>query len=125
MWRQLLALAYPDAGGEYELFVWIQGLHEHAAGDAIDPPVYERPRRTTNGDSSRARVPFESAFGRAGSFAELTLQVVAIAGHVDPEYGGLLRLLSDGEEATHGTFRKQHHQGATYRTLAAIAYGAA
>ena len=90
----------------------------------------DRPRRARYADAASARaterIPYEAAFGNAGSFAELTYQAVLLAEEVGEPYAGVLRLLSDCYEATGADAvpYRQQHQGATYKQLAAIAYRA-
>jgi hypothetical protein len=131
MWRRLLRVVHPDTYGDHDLFIWAGALFEHVAGDAIEeaprhvrrePPKHHP--RTTSGD----RIPFEEAFDRAPSFTHLTEQALGLAenGALDPAHAALLRLLADCREM--GTadriLYRQQHEGATYRTLAAIAYKA-
>ncbi len=134
MWRRLLRLAHPDAGGDDALFVWCRHLQDYVAGDAPErgraervhpePPrrEYGRPRDATPADSPR--VPYEAAFDRAASFADLTAQAVALADTVGEPYAALLRLLGDcydvGEPG--GSLYRQQNQGATYKQLAAIGH---
>jgi len=136
MWRRLLARVHPDTGVEAELFVWCRHLQEYvlgdAASDAIDPPIHQRPRRTTTNDTPR--VPFEAAPGhapghaqaRAGSFDELTRQALAVADDAPAIYGRLLLLLVDCYDAgvAGGVIYRQQRQGATYKQLAAIGHRA-
>jgi hypothetical protein len=134
MWRRLLFCVHPDRGGEHELFIWTQALYEHVAGDTIEPVVDDRSRRERyssgqeygTGANNAERVPYEEAFGRAGSFAELTLQDLMFADEAGEPYARVLRLLRDCYEATEaeGTLYRWQHQGATYRTLAAQGTGA-
>ncbi len=125
MWRRLLRLAHPDAGGDDALFVWCRHLQEYVAGDAPSGTPrreYGRPRDATPADSPR--VPYEAAFDRAASFADLTAQAVALADTVGEPYAALLRLLGDcydvGEPG--GSLYRQQNQGATYKQLAAIGH---
>jgi hypothetical protein len=127
MWRRLLRLAHPDAGGDDALFVWCRHLQEYVAGDAPERVRAERvhpepPRRATPADSPR--VPYEAAFDRAASFADLTAQAVGLADTVGEPYAALLRLLGDcydvGESG--GPLYRQQNQGATYKQLAAIGH---
>jgi hypothetical protein len=123
MWRRLLALAHPDRAGDHELFIWVEGLHEHVAGDRIElqprRPAYERERRASEPSE---RVPYHDAFDRAESFSGLTRAVLRLSERVEEPYASLLALLSDCEEEFSGPLYKQQHQGATYRTLAAIGH---
>jgi hypothetical protein len=128
MWRRLMAVVHPDCNGDHDLFVWVTGLHEYVAGDDPEPVYDDRSRRERYAESSRTteRVPYEQAFGRAGSFTELTRQAVMLGAEVGEPYGALLRLLADCYEASEadGTPYRHQHQGATYRSLAAIAHRA-
>lgn len=85
MWRRVLARCHPDAGGEHELFIWARALYEYVAGGAIGEALedartpYERRQPPRHPSSpSGERVPYEEAFGRAGSFGELTRQAVIL-----------------------------------------------
>jgi hypothetical protein len=131
MWRRLLRVVHPDIGGDHGLFIWAGALHDHVAGDAPEeaprhvrrePPKHHP--RTTSGD----RVPFEEAFDKAPSFTHLTEQALALAenGALDPAHAALLRLLADCREmgTADRVLYRQQHEGATYETLAAIAYKA-
>jgi hypothetical protein len=121
-----LRIVHPDSGGSSDLFVWVRNLQEHVAGDAIDPPrpEYTPPRRSTTADSPR--VPFEDAFEVASSFDDLTRQAVEMADRVGAPYAGLLRLLADCRDVGEvgGPVYRQQHQGATWKSAAAVAYKA-
>jgi len=71
-------------------------------------------------------VPFEAAFDKAASFSDLTAQAVSQADQVGEPYARVLRALADCHEAGQGdsVLYRQQHQGATYKSLAAIAYRA-
>jgi hypothetical protein len=117
MWRKLLRLTHPDAGGDHDLFVWARELQERVrAGGELPPP---RSRKATREKQPPARVPFEEAFYKAESFTDLTAQAVALADKVDPLYGRLLRLLEDCEEAAEDY---QQNIGSTYKQLAYAAH---
>jgi hypothetical protein len=128
MWRRLLAIVHPDRGGDGDLFIWTRNLQEYVAGDDPEPVVDARSSeaRERHADDNRnaERIPYEEAFGRAGTFAELTHQAVLFAGEVGEPYASLLRLLADCYEATEadGTLYRQQHQGSTYRQLAYVAH---
>jgi hypothetical protein len=126
MWRQLLKLTHPDGSGSHDLFIWTRSLYEYVAGDAPEeaPPRARRqpPRHPTTGE----RVDYVDAYTNAGSFHELTRRAVDMASRVGEPYASLLRLLVDCQEAPPrdvGLFRQQS-QGASYRSLAAIAHRA-
>lgn len=127
LWKRLIARTHPDAGGDHDLFIWTTALYEHVAGDGVeplprearrDPPRHHTP--TTDAD----RVDFTAAFDRAGSFDGLTRAAVMYADEVGEPYAGLLRMLRDCFEAGPEDVAayRQQHQGATYKTLAAIAH---
>jgi hypothetical protein len=128
MWRRLLSLVHPDRGGDHDVFIWTRELYEHVAGDGIEgartyaerrnpPPRYP----TDAGD----RIPFSEA-ARMGGFARLTEYALIVAEEVAEPYAGLLRLLADCREAPRSdiAMTRQQRQGATYKTLAAIAHAA-
>ncbi len=126
MWRRLLRSVHPDAGGDHDLFIWADALREHVAGDHVDPPrpEYTPPRRSTTNASPR--VPFEAAFKVASCFDDLTRQAVEMAERVGEPYAGLLRLLADCRDVgeTGGPVYRMQHQGATWKSAAAVAYKA-
>jgi hypothetical protein len=121
MWRRLLALTHPDRGGEPDLFIWCEMLRELVAGDAIEPPIYERPRRTTNADSPR--LDFAAAHD-VPNFDALTQRALDLAGTVPEPFNSVLWTLvgcyTVGEHA--GPLYRQQWTGATYRSLAAIGH---
>jgi hypothetical protein len=125
MWRMLLKRCHPDHGGEHDLFVWLQALYEHVAGNAIEDARTSYPRRQppphpTTGE----RIDFTAAYSVAGSFDELTLRAVRIGNEAGEPYRSLLRLLEGCAYSYDIPLSRQQEQGATYRTLAAIAYAA-
>jgi hypothetical protein len=126
MWHRLLFRVHPDQGGDAALSVWVRNLQKHVAGDDVEPVVDDRSRRARYGGTARnaERVPFEQAFGKAGSFAELTRQAVMLADEVGEPHASLLRLLADCYEASEaeGTLYRQQMRGATYNQLAYIAH---
>ena len=124
-WRLLLALVHPDRGGDHDFFIWVRALYDHVAGDGIeDPPrrpAYERERRSPD---PVERVPYHDAFNMP-SFNDLTRRVLDVSDRVEEPYARILALVYDcAEEPRRGALYKQQHQGATYKTLAAIAYAA-
>ncbi len=116
MWRRLLARAHPDTGGDEALFVWAHALREHVAGDFLDPPTYEQPRRTTNADSPR--VPFRGDLDHEA----LTRRALDLAGEVPGAYAWLLKLLSDCYPSSSGRLLHEQGRGASYKRLAAIGH---
>ena len=107
------ALAHPDAGGDHELFLWIASLHEHVAGDDIEP-ARPRPHRTPECETER--VSFEAALG----FDALTTRALALSRTAGDPYGGVLALLTGCWEPAHPIIRCR--RGASYRQLAYIAH---
>src|SRR5688572_27750004 len=102
MWRALLKRAHPDQGGSDALFVWVQALFEHVAGDTIEePPRSTRrdPPRHYPPTDDKDRVPYADAFSRFDGFSTLTLWALEMAEDLEYPYRGLLRLLSDCHEA--------------------------
>jgi len=129
MWRRLLSRCHPDAGSDHDLFIWADALRDHVAGDAPEPVQHRHERRQPprhHAPTTAERIPYEAAFDNAADFHDLTRQAVALAGSVDPVHGLLLGLLADCYEVGPDdvTLHRQQHQGATYKTLAAIAYAA-
>jgi hypothetical protein len=119
---------HPDAGGTHELFIWAQALREHLAaplsyGHASTP---HHRHSASESDGEPDRVDFTWAFGESHSFSELTVRAIQMAGDVPSVYGRLLEMLGDCFEAASDdpTTCRQQHQGATYRSLAAVAYKA-
>jgi hypothetical protein len=129
MWRKLLRVVHPDSPsgvGDGDLFVWCRHLQEYVVGDALEPPrsEYEPPRRTTTEDSPR--VDFATASVKAESFGALTAQAVELGKELEEPYATLLGLLEDCKEVGQegGVIFRQQNQGATYKSLAALAYRA-
>ncbi len=121
MWRRLLKRTHPDQGGDDALFVWTRLVQEAICGREVreeDPP-------SPTPKEGPARVPFDEAFEKAQSFADLTRQAVALADTVDATYRTLLFLLEDIEEEDEDSpLFTQQQLGATYKTLAAIGHAA-
>jgi uncharacterized protein YbaR (Trm112 family) len=102
-------------------------LREHVAGDGIEdartgyqyrqPPPHQ-PRPAT-GD----RVDYTSAYDAPG-FDALTDRAVRIGNEAGEPYRTILALLADCAESFELHLSRQQQQGATYRTLAAIAHSA-
>ena len=124
MWRKLLARAPPDAGGDHELFIWARIFHDVVCARVREDP----PPRAAQSSTPReglARVPFDEAFEKAQSFADLTRQAVALANTVDAAFARLLLSLEDCEaEDEDSPLHAQQQLGATYKTLAAIGHAA-
>jgi hypothetical protein len=124
MWRRLLRVCHPDGAGDDALFVWVRELQQHVAGDDVEPLRKENvpPRRTTMADSPR--VDYSDAFNKADSFEDLTRLAVDLADTLQEPYRVVLKLLKDCYEVDEaaGIMFRQQHQGATYKSLAAIAH---
>jgi hypothetical protein len=122
MWRRLLKRSHPDSGGTHELFIWATALRDHVVGAQEEPfpRVQAKPER---GDGPE-RIEFAHAFNRFGSFAELTQHAVRVGSSTLEPYKSLLLLLVDCYEAQEGPLLKMQCQGATYKSLAALAYKA-
>ena len=124
LWKKLLRHVHPDAGGDGDLFVWVRELQEHVAGDGVEllPQEVRRdpPRHHTTGE----RIDYTKAFNRADSFDGLTRAAVLYAYDVGAPYDSLLGMLRDCYEVptSDTALHRQQHQGATYKTLAAIAH---
>jgi hypothetical protein len=106
----------------------VRALYEHVTGDGPDDRRTYAERRnppqrhpTDAGD----RLSFTDA-DRLGGFDRLTAHALAVAEEVVQPYAELLRLLSDCREAPASdiALTRQQRQGATYKTLAAIAHAA-
>ncbi len=120
MWRKLLARAYPDAGGNHELFIWVGSVKEHVlksttASQASSPPSAE-PRSEPRTVYEDGRVPFP-ADSICGA---LTATAIERAGAVGMLYRRLLLLLEDCYTAAHLPHEEQ--RGASYKRLAFIAH---
>lgn len=125
MWRLLLRRCHPDTGGTEEVFVWAMMLREHVAGDAIEEPGPRVKREPPKHKESGDRLDYTAAFS-FGGFTDLTRSAVNIGEQGSSPQIRLLTLLSDCEEAPPSdiALSRQQAQGATYKTLAAIAHAA-
>ena len=122
MWRRLLKRCHPDSGGTHELFIWATALRDHVVGAQEEP--YPRVQAKPERDAGPERIEFAHAFNRFGSFAELTQHAVRVGSGVEEPYKTLLTLLGDCHEVHEGPLLKMQYQGATYKSLAALAYKA-
>jgi hypothetical protein len=134
MWRRLIARTHPDAGGDHELFIWTLATRDVVCGGELGSTI---PRLEHQDGSSRsgarsqegstkgtyaARIPFET--GTYAPFVVLKNRALEIAHEVEDPYKDLLYALLDCVEAEDGPLYKMQNQGATYKSLAAIAYKA-
>jgi len=120
---------HPDHGGDSELFVWVRALFEHVAGDSLEDERSSAERRAqpkhhTPPSQSADRIDFTSAYDLASSFDDLTMRAVEMSVSLGEPFASLLRLLEDCSESDEISLSRQQQQGATYRTVAAIAYAA-
>ena len=134
MWRCLVARSHPDAGGDHDLFIWTMATRDVVCGGELGSEIPRRgnfSRRSQRENSTAGtadRIPFEAAFDKAASFEHLTMEAVGLAanGVVEEPYARILANLADCHEVGEDdrTPYCQQHQGATYKSLAAIAYKA-
>lgn len=128
MWRRLFRIVHPDTGGEHDLFIWVQALQDHVAGDTYEepPPLIHREPPQHQTSSAGDRIDFVAAYTNAANFHELTRLAVAMADDVGEPYAPLLRMLSDcyGAVPNDPMLHRHQHEGATYKSAAAVAYRA-
>ena len=121
MWRLLLGLTHPDAGGSHELFIWTVAIRDAICGGEI--PRREgrsrpsRPRGSSN-SSAAERVPFD----QLSDFQVVTDRALSMAEAVAEPFGFLLRQVADCYPVEWGPLHDQQRCGATYKTLAAIGH---
>jgi hypothetical protein len=126
MWRRLLKCVHPDRGGDHDLFIWSRALYQHVSGNGIEEPEsYTRMRRdseATKHHTTGDRIVFDTDL----SFADLTHRALRLADELEQPYRTLLGLLGDCLEVgpNDPMLWRQQGQGATYRSLAALAYKA-
>jgi hypothetical protein len=122
MWRKLLRATHPDAAnGDHDLFIWTKSVFEHVSGHQLEQPRSRRdPPKHHRTTSASGRILFETDH----SFADLTHKALRLAEDLEEPYSWLLRLLGDCLEAgpEYPIMWRQQSQGATYRSLAAVAY---
>jgi hypothetical protein len=142
MWRRLLKRCHPDAGGTHELFVWAMSLRERVEGASVEapfgdappprgedaPPSEAEPPKEGRKDDAKDRIDFSRFHTHIRDFEQLNLHALAVAEEVDEVYARLLRMLGDcaviRSEVNTGSGFKMQGQGATYKSLAAIAHKA-
>ena len=128
MWRKALAKAHPDAGGDHNLFIWMQAARDAmcdgGANQTTPPPPRREPPQSPQDEhreDHKESVPFDAST----PFDVLTRRALKLADDfVEPLYADLLRLLEDCEEAHTGALKRQQERGATYRQLAAAGHAA-
>jgi hypothetical protein len=117
MWRRLVGLAHPDAGGDHELFIWTVATRDAVCGELrAEIPRVERWAPSTQGTGER--VPFDED----ASLEVLTDRAVAMAEAVAEPFGFLLRQVADCYAVSEGPLYVQQRCGASYRSLAAIGH---
>lgn len=134
MWRKLLRLAHPDAGGSDELFVWARELQDKVCSgqigdgsarreEAATRQSYEPPPRSESRRDHRAgdgESPDRIPYSPYAFFNDLTKRALRVAEEQPFIYSRLLRLLWDCYETP--AFEAAQQRGASYRQLAAIAH---
>jgi hypothetical protein len=128
MWRRLLRAVHPDSpAGEHSLFIWASEVRAHVVGDDLEDARSRQERRRPPPHptgSAGERIDYTAAFDRAGGFEDFTERIVALAdsGGISERYASLLRLVADCYPAQDGPLYRMQHEGATYKTLAAIGH---
>ena len=118
MWRRLVALTHPDAGGDHELFIWTGALRDVLIGGELGREIPRRPRREAPTASAGERVPFDED----ADYRILTSRAIAMTEAVAEPYGYLLRQVADCVPAEDGPLYDQQRRGASYKSLAAIGH---
>jgi hypothetical protein len=126
MWRKLLALCHPDAGGDHETFLWVTSLKEEILEEGNGQAPYVPPPRPSPPPPRAEQtdpdaVPFTD-YHADEDFAENIALILDLPGTLPEPYARALKLLEDCEEAHHGLPHKQQAKGATYKQLAAIGH---
>jgi hypothetical protein len=125
MWRRLLRIVHPDTGGAHDLFIWVNALHEHVAGDGVGEPRAREPSEPPRHHPPQTeRVDFTRAFEEYESHEHLTRTIAALLGEIEEPYASVLKLLSDCYPSvpTDATLQRAEHQGASYKQLAYIGH---
>jgi hypothetical protein len=118
MWRRVVSRAHPDAGGDHELFIWTVAVRDAVCGGELEAQIPRGELRAPSTQGTGERVPFDED----ASLEVLTDRAIAMAEAVAEPYGFLLRQVADCEPAEDGPLRDQQRCGASYKSLAAIAY---
>ena len=107
MWRKVLKRVHPDAGGDHELFIWMNNIKETVGnGDPPPPPPQQPPPQRSNDRESVEVDPMLL-------FREITDRALSVDEHPYNEVLGVLQRCGGS-----GCRLK----GATYKQLAAIAH---
>lgn len=129
MWRRLVALAHPDAGGGHELFVWTAAVKDAVCGGGLQLQAKPSPRwreastrRPTPGPSAgpsagdaKPRIPYPTGT----DFGESTRRALRVEG----QYASVLSLLGNCRSGGPGGYlAHEERRGACYRRLAAIGH---
>ena len=139
MWRQLLARAHPDTGGDHELFVWTQSVLREAVKqnqpspvtDLIEQIFSERTQRPPAPPKPRKKKPWSERrsknhilFETDLSFDELTAQALEMAKDFDEPYDYIFSLLEGCEAPAQDEdlASDEAKTGAGYAVLADVGY---
>lgn len=120
MWRRVLKLTHPDAGGSHETFIWVQAVRESVCDGNHASASSRRhagtAERTYSGEVSRIpyspHTNFDNATGEALRYA---------MSHQDL-FASVLQLLEDCYPQNMVYLRREQERGASYKRLAAIGY---
>jgi hypothetical protein len=123
MWRKLLAKVHADAGGTHELFIWACEVHEHVAGDYVEPPrEVSRYAPASRHRDDPDRIPYDPDLGVVDEFLTLTHRALSIGKRIEEPHKSVLIHLIDCDAADHGRRVERQCRGASYKQLAAIGH---
>jgi hypothetical protein len=122
MWRRLVALAHPDAGGGHELFIWTATVKDAVCGGGLQvqvkpEPSYHPPWREASTSrphpaDDKPRIPYPVGT----DFEEGTRRALRVKGPYSP----VLARLTSCYPVPHLAYEEA--RGASYKRLAAIAH---
>ncbi len=115
MWRRLVALAHPDAGGGHELFIWTATVKDAVCGGELQ--VQPRrgqaaPKASPWPADDKPRIPYPTGT----SFEESTRRALSVEGPYSP----VLARLTSCYPVPHLAYEEA--RGASNKRLAAIAH---
>lgn len=122
MWRKALARTHPDAGGEHELFIWIQEVRDAMCNDGGSFTEH-RPPRWEPRPEPEPRIVHEDGrvlFPEFTDFADLTRRALAAAEETAGIYARPLRLLHDCRPIE--WLAREQERGASFKQLASIGH---
>jgi len=125
MWRKVLKRCHPDAGGEEDLFIWINNVREWVFDDRVEEAPREvRREPPRHYPQQTERVPFEAAFQRFPDHESLVRYAIDLASTLEEPYSHLLLLLSDLYPAAPGdtTLERAERAGASFKQLAFVGH---